>query len=288
MICNPFDHHRPTTVQDAVAVLDRPAGEVTVLGGGTMLIPSMTLGHVKVDCLLELTALGLDTVTVEHGHLCLGALTSYADILRSERVAQHAPILRAMADVVTGGPSILNQGTLGGSACFGNPASDLPACLVVLDAELELASTAGMRRVAARDFFLGPFQTARRKNELLARILIPLRDATQVARYTKYKSCASSWPIVTVACVLYQRGPDPWTLALSVGAAAGIPTFHAFTGDVQALRAPEAWVDAAVRQACAAVGPGWSDELADASYRRAIVPGAVTRMLRNVLQEVST
>jgi carbon-monoxide dehydrogenase medium subunit len=285
VIRDPFDHYRPTTMQDAVALLDRLAGEATVLGGGTMLIPSMTLGQAKVHSLLELTALGLDTVTMANGFLCLGALASYADILRSEIVAEQAPLLRAMAEMVTGGPSILNQGTLGGSACFANPASDVPACLVVLDAELELASTAGMRRVAARDFFEGPFRTARRENEFLARILIPLRDGTKVARYAKYKSCASSWPIVTVACVLYQR--EPWTLALSVGAAAGVPTFHAFTGELQALRAPERWVDAVVRQAGAAVGSGWSDELADASYRRAIVPGAVRRMLRDVLQEVS-
>lgn len=281
MIRDHFDHYRPKTVQEAVILLDRLQGEVTVLGGGTMLVPSMTLGQIKVRSLVELTALGLDTLTYENGCLCLGALVSYADILQSQLVVDQAPMLRAMAEVVTGGASILNQGTVGGSACFGNPASDVPACLVVLGAELELVSTTGTRRVAARDFFQGPFQTALRGNEFLTRILIPLRSCAQVARYTKHKLCTSSWPIVTVACVLYLG--EPRTLVLSVGAAAGVPTFHSFAVEFQGAQAQDQWIDVVSREASVAVGSGWSDELADAAYRCAIVPGAVSRMLREVL-----
>ena len=264
-------------------LLNRFGRGVNVIGGGTMLVPLMTRGTADARHVLALQHLGLDTISLQGERICIGALATYACVLGSRIVSSGAPLLRAMAKTVTGGPSILQHGTLGGSACFANPASDVPACLVALDAELELVSVSGVRRVNARRFFKGAFQTERRIDEFLARIWIPKISETQSVRYDKHKSCTSSWPIVTVACVLH-RGPQP-ALTLSVGAAAHVPTWHHFTPPPDP-QAPEDWIACAAEQVTAAVAEGYSDELADANYRRAIVPGVVRRMLRSVLKEV--
>jgi carbon-monoxide dehydrogenase medium subunit len=289
MIAQEFDYHLPSSIEEAAALLSRLDGDAAVLGGGTMLVPSMSSNRVKVRAVLALTALKLDTVTLENGHLCLGAMTSYATILKSALIAAKAPLLRIMADQITGGPSIQNQGTIGGSASYANPASDAPSCLTALEATFELQSVAGVRMVAACDFFLGAFHTARRPDEFLARIHLPVLTGTLSASYDKHKFCASSWPIVTVACVAHREHAGAETFVhLSVGGAATTPTFQRLSIGADTMRDPERWIDTAANAAVAAIVEGWSDELADARYRIAIVPAVVGRSLRRALKELST
>jgi aerobic carbon-monoxide dehydrogenase medium subunit len=281
MISQHFEYHCPLTPEAAALLLQRFGDDAMVLGGGTMLVPSMSANLAHPGHLISLSALGLDEIVLEDLHLRIGAMTTYAQLLASPLVATHAPLLAAMAMQVTGGASILNQGTLGGAASFANPSSDAPGCLVAVEATVELRSTRGVRHVAAREFFVDAFCTARNKNEFLAGICVP-RDPTLVAcQYQKYKSSASSWPIVTVACSLHRD--EQTSVRLAVGAAGRRPAFRRFVIDEQTLRAPDAFVEKAAMTALDLVGEGWSDELADADYRRAIVPGVVRRHVRSVL-----
>ncbi|WP_423197614.1 MULTISPECIES: FAD binding domain-containing protein [unclassified Cupriavidus] len=285
MIGEIFEFHQPASLTEAAALLRQFAGDVTVLGGGTMLVPSMSANHVRWKHVVGLSRLHLDAITLTGTHVRIGAMTTYAQLLASPIVAEHLPLLRMMAEQVTGGPSIWNQGTLGGSAAFANPASDVPACVSALQASLVLHSTDGTRSVAAGDYFLGAFHTARRPDELLTHIEIPLSRGSGVWRYQKYKACASSWPIVTVACAA-QLGEQA-QVRVAVGAATPHPVVVS-----RALPAPrhdggDEWVDAIVAEMVALVGEGWTDELADAAYRRAVVPAAVRRNLRAVIEEVN-
>ncbi|NYI02769.1 FAD binding domain-containing protein [Cupriavidus plantarum] len=283
MIGEVFAFHQPASLTEAAGLLRAFAGEVTVLGGGTMLIPSMSANQVRWKHVVGLSRLHLDAITLGATHVCIGAMTTYAQVLASPVVAEHLPLLRLMADQVTGGPSIWNQGTLGGSASFANPASDAPACLAMLEATFVLHAVDGIRRVAAQDYFLGAFHTARRSDELLTHIEIPLTRGPAVWRYQKYKSSASSWPIVTVACAV-QLG-EPANLRVAVGAAAPTPVVVSRSLPGPGREGADAWIDAIVAEVAMRVGDGWTDELAEASYRRAVVPAAVRRNLRAVIEE---
>lgn len=285
MIGEIFEFHRPASLAEAAGLLRQFAGNVTVLGGGTMLVPTMSANQVRWQHVVGLSRLHLDTITLTDTHVRIGAMTSYAQVLASPIVAEHLPLLRMMAEQVTGGPSIWNQGTVGGSVAFANPASDVPGCVSALQASFLLHSADGMRSVAAGDYFLGAFHTARRSDELLTHIEIPLARGPGIWRYRKYKACASSWPIVTVACAA-QLGEQA-QVRVAVGAAAPQPVVVSRALPASRHDGGDAWIEAIVADVMALVGEGWTDELADASYRRAVVPAAVRRNLRAVIEEVN-
>ncbi len=286
MIGHRFDFHQPKELDEAAGLLARFGEDASVLGGGTMLVPSMSANLVRPAHVISLSALGLDSIVLDGTHLRIGAMTTYAQLLASPIVATHAPLLAAMAAQVTGGASILNQATLGGAASFANPSSDAPGCLAALEAVFELRSSQGVRCVDACDFFADAFRTARRADEFLAGILVP-RDATLIAcQYQKYKASASSWPIVTVACSLH-RGAQA-SVRLAVGAAGCRPAYHRCVIEERSLLAPDAFIEQAASRALDLVGEGWSDELADGHYRRAIVPGVVRRHLRTLIAGAKT
>jgi carbon-monoxide dehydrogenase medium subunit len=285
MINREFDYYQPSTVEETSALLVSLRGDAVVLGGGTMLVPSMTQRQVRTGAVIDLRALKLDRVTLENDQVWIGAMTSYTELLRSPVIADKVPLLRTMAEQITGGPSILNQGTIGGSAAYANPASDVPACLTALEATFELQSAAGARLVAAKDFFLGAFHTARRPDEFLSRICIPGSTVKPVAGYYKYKFCTSSWPIVTAACVVYRDAQT--TVHLSVGAAATRPSFGILSIDAAEVKTPDRWIERVAKAAAAGIQEGWSDALADAQYRRAIVPAVVKRSLLSAFEAIS-
>ena len=119
---------------------------------------------------------GLDGIAVAENHLIIGALTRHRTVERSSEVAQHVPLLSQAMPFVAH-PAVRNRGTFGGSLAFADPAAELPACCVALDAQLVLVSRCGERRVPARQFFKGLYETVLRPDELLARAEIPLRKS---------------------------------------------------------------------------------------------------------------
>ncbi|AXF12711.1 molybdopterin dehydrogenase (plasmid) [Paraburkholderia graminis] len=286
MIGHRFEFHRPRDVGEATALLANFGADVSVLGGGTMLIPSMSANLVLPAHVMSLASLSLDDVTLEDAHLRIGSMATYATLLASPLVARHAPLLATMAAQVTGGASIVNQGTLGGSVSYANPSSDAPGCLCALEARFELRSVQGVRYVPAREFFVDAFRTAKRDDEFLASILLPLDSTLVACRYQKYKASSSSWPIVTVACSMH-RGEQE-SVRIAVGAAGRRPAYRHFIIDESASCQIDDFVERAAAGVLDLVGEGWSDELADAEYRRAVVPGVVKRHLRDLLMERQT
>ncbi|WP_296185616.1 FAD binding domain-containing protein [Pseudomonas sp. UBA1879] len=284
MIGQPFHYHAPLTLTAAADLLGALADDAVVLGGGTMLVPAMSANQVRPANVIGLSALKLDHITRRAGYVYIGAMTTYAQLLASADIAHSLPLLRLMADGITGGPSIWNQGTLGGSAAYANPASDAPACLVALQASFELLSTEGVRTLPARDFYLGAFRTARRSTELLIGIRVPVQDAACASHYDKHKSCASSWPIVTVASFIHP-GPQA-QVRLAVGGAAACPVYQARQVDRAELHPSAAWIDDLAASVVAGVGEGWSDELADGAYRRAITAAVVRRNLKTTIERI--
>jgi aerobic carbon-monoxide dehydrogenase medium subunit len=275
-----FVYFAPEKLEDVCSLLREHASDAFIIGGGTAIVPRITAGTERRRVAIGLEKTDLRFVRKEGNRLVLGALATYRDLLDSKEVARDLGLLKIMADGVTGGASITNWGTVAGSASFANPASDVPACLLLLDAQFKLVSYQNQVRVVpAAQFFIGPFITARRDDELLAEIAIPIPEHSRAYGYHKIKFCTSSWPIVTAACAI--GGSTGNEMRFAVGAAAGKPVLvssrrrsdldmsHDLSDVVSLIRN--------------AIQEGWSDELADGPYRLAVFPVAVRRAFESAL-----
>jgi carbon-monoxide dehydrogenase medium subunit len=173
MKASAFEYRRAASVAQACEWLAAHEG-ARLLAGGQSLIPAMNLRLSAPDILIDITGLDeLRGVSVNAGVLRLGALVRHVELMQDKLVAQHAPLLtQAIAHVAH--PAIRNRGTLGGNLAHADPASELPACMLVLDVVMIARGPRAERRIAAADFFVGVFETALAQDELLTAIEIPV------------------------------------------------------------------------------------------------------------------
>src|ERR1700742_5205435 len=162
-----FAYARANSVDDALALLAAHGDAAKVLSGGQSLMPAMNLRLISPELLVDISDLGeLRGIELNGAKLRIGALTRHVDLLNSPEIAAYAPLLtEAIAHVAH--PAIRNRGTLGGSLAHADPAAELPACMLALDATVVMRGGNGERRIAAADFFQGIFQTALSAEELL-------------------------------------------------------------------------------------------------------------------------
>jgi carbon-monoxide dehydrogenase medium subunit len=203
MVAATFDYHAPSTLREAVSLLNDNA-DAKVLAGGHSLIPMMKLRLSEPSAVIDLGRVeGLSYVNESGGGLAIGAMTSYYDIINSDAVQQNAPVLAEAAGEVAD-PQVRNMGTIGGSLAHSDPAADLPAVMLALGAEVVASSRGALGRVNTRtisadDFFLDLFTTALEPNEILTEIRIPAQAANSGAAYAKMANKASHFAIVGVA-----------------------------------------------------------------------------------------
>ena len=210
MVAATFDYHSPSTVREAVTILNDNA-DAKVLAGGHSLIPMMKLRLAEPSALIDLGRVdGISYINADVGALAIGSMTSYYDIVTSDAVASNAPVLAEAASQVAD-PQVRNMGTIGGSLAHGDPAADLPAVMLALGAELVASSHASFGRVSTRtisadDFFVDLFTTALAANEILTEIRIPAAAAGSGAAYAKMANKASHFAIVGVAASVTVEG----------------------------------------------------------------------------------
>jgi carbon-monoxide dehydrogenase medium subunit len=168
----PFAYAKARSLDHAVEALGAHDG-ARVLAGGQSLIATLNMRLDAPSLLVDINGVGgLDGVAVKDGQVEIGALVRHAAALASPVVAQHAPLI-AQALPHIGHPAIRNRGTIGGSIAFADPAAELPACLLALGGEVEIAGAGGRRTVAADDFFKGLFETALGAGDVLTAIRVP-------------------------------------------------------------------------------------------------------------------
>ena len=163
-----------TSVVNALELLAAHGDDAKVLAGGQSLMPAMNLRLISPELIVDIGGIAeLKGIAVKGDVLTIGALTRHVDLQRSSDIAAHAPLLtEAIAHVAH--PAIRNKGTIGGSLAHADPASELPACMVALDATIVIGGQTGERRVAARDFFTGIYETALSADELLTAVELPV------------------------------------------------------------------------------------------------------------------
>lgn len=168
-----FDYHRPDTLDDALALL--ADGEAMPLAGGQSLMPMMNFRLARPEALVDLNRIpGLAEVTVSGNSVQIGAMTRYADLESNSDVQGLLPLItRALPHIAHS--AIRNRATIGGSCALADPAAEMPAVLLALDAEIQTLSHLGMRRIPADEFFLGLYETALTEGEIVHWILFPVR-----------------------------------------------------------------------------------------------------------------
>ena len=172
----PFGYARAKSLDHAVALLAQYA-DSRPLAGGQSLIATLNMRLSDPKLLVDLNALDeLKRITHAGDALTIGALVRHAEAERSAEVARHAPLI-ALAMPHIAHPAIRNRGTIGGSIAFADPAAELPACLLALGGEVEIANSDGRRRVAADDFFKGLFETALGPGDVLTAVRVPAARA---------------------------------------------------------------------------------------------------------------
>jgi carbon-monoxide dehydrogenase medium subunit len=169
-----FAYARAVSVEDAVALLATHGDRAKLLSGGQSLLPAMNLRLISPELIIDIGGIAeLRGIAVTGNTVRIGALTRHVDVQRSPEIAAHTPLLKEAITHVAH-PAIRNRGTIGGSLAHADPASELPACMLALDADLVVQSKSGRRRIAAGDFFQGIFQTALSPYELLIAIELPI------------------------------------------------------------------------------------------------------------------
>jgi aerobic carbon-monoxide dehydrogenase medium subunit len=174
MKASAFSYARATSVGNALELLAAHGNKAKVLSGGQSLMPAMNLRLIAPELIVDIGEITeLRGIAVRGDVLSIGALTRHADLLKSPEIATHAPLLtEAIAHIAH--PAIRNRGTIGGSLAHADPASELPACMVALNATIVVRGRSGERRIAAADFFKGIYETALSAQELLTAVELPV------------------------------------------------------------------------------------------------------------------
>ena len=233
----PFAYAKAYSVADAIDLLAEE--EARLLAGGQSLIATLNMRLDRPRLLVDINAVpGLDSIALKNGHVEIGALVRYAQAQRSREIARHAPLI-ALAIPHIGHPAIRNRGTIGGSIAFADPAAELPACVVALDAEMEIAGPEGRRTVRGEDFFQALFETALAPRDVLTAIRIPIADETARVGFAELARRHGDYAIVGLAACARADGKrlaDIRLVYFGVGAAP-VRARHAETalsgGDVE-------------------------------------------------------
>jgi len=223
MIPKPFDYYAPASLDEAIRLLGENE-EAKVLAGGQSLLPMMKLRLAAPAALVDISRLpGLSYVREESDHLAVGALTTHDAIERDPLIRKRFSIITDAVERI-GDQQVRNLGTIGGSACHGDPASDLPTALLALDARFVLRGPTGERVVRAGDFFLDYFATAAQKDEILTELRLPFVPPRGGTAMVKHSLRAADFPIAIVASVLTMgAGKTCIDARIAVGAAGPKP-----------------------------------------------------------------
>jgi carbon-monoxide dehydrogenase medium subunit len=205
VIPSKFDYVKPASVAEAVQALTDGGEDAKILAGGQSLLPVLRLRLAAPSVLIDLGGIAeLRGVREDGDRIAIGAMTPYHDIIRDELVRQHVTLL-AQATQTVADNQVRHRGTLGGALAHADPAGDLGAPALALDAELVIAGASGTRTVPAAEFFTDYFTTAIGEGEILTEIRFP-RYTGWGSHYEKFNRTAQAWSMCAVAAAIRVDG----------------------------------------------------------------------------------
>jgi carbon-monoxide dehydrogenase medium subunit len=220
----PFEYERATSVDGAIASLERLGPEARVIAGGHSLLPMMKLRLAKPEHLIDINDLAeLSYIREENGEIRIGALTRHVDLLKSELLASHFPLFRD-AEQVIADPVVRNRGTIGGSLCQADAAEDLSAVCTAVKAKVVIRGAGGERVVGMEDFHVGPYMTAVGAGEMLTEVRVGLRPGAGSA-HEKVERRAGDWAIAAASVAVWMDGGLIRDIGVALSAV-GLTTIH--------------------------------------------------------------
>ena len=275
----PFQYERPETIEGVLAVLQQYGEDSKILAGGQSLIAMMNTRMLQPRVVIDINRVpALDTLAIEDDTLVIGALVRHSEVAGSPAVREASPLIAEAYPYLAHRP-IRNRGTLAGNLAHADPASEMPAVMLVSDASLILRSHDNLRTVHPEDFFLGPFETAARPDELLTEVHIPVAPSGQGWGFQEFSPRKGDFALASVATVLTVEDGKVAGVRL---ACAGVGPCASRLADAEgplvgATAGPDAFAEAAAA-AVASIDPQ-EDFHADAAYRRDLIETLVRRAL---------
>jgi len=275
----PFEYVRPVDLDGVLGALAQNSGETKILAGGQSLVPMMNLRLVAPKRLVDINRVtGLDRIARDGDRLLIGALARHTDVLTSPVVREYAPLVVAAYRHVAHRP-IRNRGTIGGNLAHADPASELPAVMLALDAEFVLRRLAGERQVAAERFFLGTFETAARADEVLTAIHIPLAAGSRRWGFEETSQRQGDFALAAVAVTFAVDGGRCANPRLAYAGVADRGVRIAAAEAALEGQSPDQTLFEQVAAKAAEAADPPEDLHADAEYRRDLVRALTRRAL---------
>jgi carbon-monoxide dehydrogenase medium subunit len=282
MKASAFSYARATSVSNALELLATHGDGAKLLSGGQSLMPAMNLRLISPELIVDISEIAeLRGIAVSGDVLHIGALTRHVDLAKSPEIAAHAPLLtEAIAHVAH--PAIRNKGTLGGSLAHADPASELPACMLALNATIIVRGSGGERRMAAEDFFTGIYETALSAREVLVAVELPAAPKNSAHFFCEFARRHGDYGIVGLAAQALLQGDGFADLRLAFFAVGDRPVLATAASRLVGV----AVTPAALADASRALGeeldpPG--DQQASASMRRHLAKVLLARCVAALL-----
>ncbi|MGD0024937.1 MAG: xanthine dehydrogenase family protein subunit M [Xanthobacteraceae bacterium] len=278
----PFEYACPTTISEAVALLDSHDGEAKPLAGGQSLVPMLAFRVASPSLLVDLRKLSeLRQIEILPDGVTLGAMVRWCEILDDARLRTAHPLLVAAVAHVAH-YQIRNRGTVGGSMAHADPAAEMPGIAVTCEAQIAVIGKAGARVIAAGDFFRGPLTTALDPDEIITEIRLPAWPARRRFGFQEFSRRRGDFALAAAA-LFYDEDGEKKARNVHVGAIGvgdrplRLPSVEAV---VNGQKVDDAVIAKAEAAASAAVDPP-DDIHASGAYRRALVGVMVERALKN-------
>jgi carbon-monoxide dehydrogenase medium subunit len=282
MKASAFSYARATSVTNALELLAAHGDGAKVLSGGQSLMPAMNLRLISPELIIDIGELAeLRGIEVRGDILRVGALTRHVDLQRSPDVARNAPLLtQAIAHVAH--PAIRNRGTIGGSLAHADPASELPACMLALNATIVVSGVAGERRIAAGNFFKGIYETDLSPQELLIAVELPVAQKNSVHFFDEFTRRHGDYAIAGLAAQALVEGDVFADLRLVFFAVGDRPILAGAASRLVKIAITQAALSDASLALDAELAPP-DDQQASATMRRHLANVLMTRCVSTLL-----
>ena len=275
----PFEYERATSVEGAIAALERLGTEARIIAGGHSLLPMMKLRLASPEHLIDINEITeLAYIREQDDEIRIGAMTRHVELLKSDLLAQRYPLF-ADAETVIADPVVRNRGTIGGSLCQADAAEDLSAVCLAAKARVVIRGSGGERIVGMEEFHVGPYMTAVGAGEILTEVRLPVREGAGSA-HEKVERRAGDWAIAAASAALWIDGGAIVDAGVALSAV-GMTTVH-LTRAEELLRgkAPSEELFAQAREIAAEDCSPSADGRGPVDYKRHLAGVLTHRALR--------